>query len=327
MSRRIPDLPPNTTLQGRSVLITGANSGLGYSAALLCLQLGASPVYLAVRTMAKGNIARSSLLADPIVRKRNPYPVVEVYELDMCRWESVTSFGHKFVGDRSGAAEGLDIAMLNAGLGNTAWELAPTGNEETIQVNHLSTALLALLLLPLLESSTTPEHTARLMIVSSGQHRSSGVESYPPDNINYLASLNEKKNFSVMRTYGLSKLLIIFFLRELSARVNSNKVIINNVCPGMIKTQLPRKAPSWTAPILWALALREANPVEKGASCYVHAVACLGKESHGLWYRRMRLTPYLPFVTTPDGEKTQKRVWNETMQMLEKVVPGISANV
>jgi len=325
-AKTIPALPPNTTLEGRSVLITGANSGLGYAAALLSLQLGASPVYIAVRTMAKGNETRNKLLADRVLKKKNPYAVVKAYELEMSTWEGVTSFASKFVADRQAAGEGLDIGMLNAGM-STFFELAPTGNEVTVQVNLLSTALLSLLLLPLLKSSTTPEHTARLMIVSSGQHRHTSLDKYPPDDINYLASLNDQKTFAIMDRYGLSKLLIIFFLRELSQKVSRDEVIITNVCPGMIKTNLSRDVPWWARPILSVIAMREANPVEKGAACYIHAVACVGKESHGLWYRRMVPTPYGEFVSSSDGEKTPKRIWNETMQVLEKVVPGVGANV
>ncbi|KZO93400.1 NAD(P)-binding protein [Calocera viscosa TUFC12733] len=324
----IPDLPKNTTLEARSVLITGSNVGLGYSAALLSLQLGASPVYLAVRTLPKGDKARETLLADPVVKKKNPNAVVKVYQLDMSTWDGVTAFASKFIADRKTAGEGLDVAILNAGVVNMDFELAPTGNEAVIQVNHFSTALLSLLLLPLLESSTTPQHTARLTIVTSRSHaRVQSLKACPPDDYNYLASLNDKKTFATMERYGLSKLIVIFFLRELSTRVSSDKVIINNVCPGMIKTKLTRGVPWYAQPVLWVWYATSANPVERGAACYVHAVATVGKESHGLWYHKMKLTPYADIVTNQEGEKLQSRIWNETMEVLEKVVPNVGTNI
>lgn len=323
----IPDLPANTTLEGRSVLITGANVGLGYHAALQALQLGASPLYITARTAAKGNTTREALLADPVVKQKNPNAVVKTYELEMSTWDSVKSFASKFIADRRAAGEGLDIAILNAGLIALKFELAPTGNELVVQVNHLSTALLSLLLLPFLESSTTPEHTARLTIISSGSHKSvSSLKACPPENINYLASINDKKTFSISERYGLSKLLLILFLRELSQKVNSDKVIINNVCPGMIKTELTRQAPWYMAPYLWIMQWN-ANPVEKGAACYIDAVANRGKESHGLWYQYSKLAPYSEVVTSQEGEKLQKRIWDETLQVLEKADPGVSANI
>ncbi|KZO93403.1 NAD(P)-binding protein [Calocera viscosa TUFC12733] len=307
----IPDLPPSTTLEGRSVLITGSNVGLGYSAALLSLQLGASPVYLAVRTIAKGDTARETLLDDPVVKEKNHKAVVKVYQLDMSTWDGVTSFASKFIADRKAAGEGLDVAMLNAAIINAEYEVAPTGNEAVIQVNHLSTALLSLLLLPLLESSTTEKHTARLMIVSSGMHKRTSLKVNPPEDFNYILSLNDKSTFIGFDRYGLSKLLIIFFLRELCTKVSSDKVIINDVCPGMIKTELNRKAPWWATPLIWALQTAAGNPIEKGAACYVDAVANVGKE----------------IVTNQEGEKLQKRIWKETMGVLEKVVPDIGSDI
>ncbi|EJT97347.1 NADP-binding protein [Dacryopinax primogenitus] len=327
-SNRIPDLPANTTLQGLSVLVTGSNQGLGYHAALLSLQLGASPVYLAVRNLKKGHEARTAMLADPVVRKKNSKAIVKVYELDMARWDSVKSFAEKFIGDRHAAGEGLDIAMLNAGLYHMRFELAPTGNELTVQVNHLSTALLSLLLLSILEASTIPKHTARLMIVSSGQHRqaSSTLTECPSDD-NYLTSLNDVKNFASMTRYGLSKMLVIFFLRVLATKVSSDRVIINNVCPGLIRTNLARELPVFLRPVLYLLFLGQANPVERGAACYIHGVTCVGKESHGLWYRRMVLTPYGDFLLSDEGKKMQDKIWTETLQQLEQVVPGVSSNI
>ncbi|KZT58627.1 NAD(P)-binding protein [Calocera cornea HHB12733] len=324
----IPDLPPNTTLEGRSVLVTGANVGLGYASALKALQLGASPVYITTRTASKGSNARDSLLADPVVKQRNPSAVVQAYELEMATWEGVTSFANKFLADRKVAGETLDIAILNAGIFNMGFELAPTGNEAVLQVDYLSTALVALLLLPLLESSTTQEHTARLMIVSSTTHTYENLLTVPFGDSNYIDSLSTKEAFSSPRQrYGLSKLLVVFFLRELSSRVSSDKVIINTVCPGMIKTELPRQAPWFIRPLMYVWYSLATNPVEKGADCYIHAVASVGKDSHGLWYQRMKLTPYADIVTNSEGEELQKRIWNDTMQVLGRVVPGVGSDL
>ncbi|EJT97355.1 NADP-binding protein [Dacryopinax primogenitus] len=323
----IPPLSPKTTLQGRSLLITGANVGLGFESARLALRLGSSPVYITARTVEKGNVTRDELLADPEVKNKNTNAIVKVYALEMSKWDDVTSFAKKFVDDRQTAGEGLDIAILNAGLVSAVFQLAPTGNETTIQVNHLSTALLTLLLLPLLERSTTPEHTARLTIISSTSHLHTGLKHCPPDNIDFLASLNDKKTFSGRERYGLSKLLIILFLRELSQKVSNDKVVINTVCPGMIKTQLVRSIPWWFVPAMWIWQATSANPIERGAGCYIDAVANVGKESHGQWYQKMKQTPYADVVTGPEGKDIQKRIWDETLRQLEKVSPGVGGNI
>ncbi|EJT97350.1 NADP-binding protein [Dacryopinax primogenitus] len=323
----ITALPPNTTLQGRSVLITGANVGLGFSAALLALQLGASPLYITCRSAEKGKKARDELLADPLVKKKNPRAIVKVYELEMSKWDGVTSFAKKFLDDRQAASEALDIAILNAGMANLEHELAPTGNEMVLQVNYLSTALLSLLLLPLLKKSITTEHTARLTFITSGSHKSTSLKHPPPNDVNYLTSLNAKKTFSAMNRYGLSQLLLILFLRDLCEKISSDKVIINNVCPGMINTSLDRKVPWIMVLVIWAWKFTSGNPVEKGAQCYIAAVANVGPESHGLWYQRMMLTSYSDVVTGPESKVLRERIWGETMEQLRKISPGVDKNI
>ncbi|EJT97349.1 NADP-binding protein [Dacryopinax primogenitus] len=323
----IPPLPLDTTLQGRSVLITGANVGLGFSAALLALQLGASPLYITCRSAEKGNKARDDLLADPVVRKKNPRAIVKVYELEMSKWDGVTSFAEKFLDDRHKAGEGLDIAILNAAMFSIAYEVAPTGNEMLLQVTYLSTALLSLLLLPLLEKSTTSEHTARLTFITSGMHMNTSLKHCPPDDVNYLASLNDKKTFGASDRYGLTKLLVILFLRHLCEKVGTDKVIINNACPGLIQTKLERNLPWVIAPFVQLMKFTAGNSVEKGATCYIAAVASVGPESHGQWYQRMKLTPYSEVVTGTESKKLQQRIWDETVKQLQTVCPGVGTAI
>ncbi|EJT97348.1 NADP-binding protein [Dacryopinax primogenitus] len=323
----IPPLSLDTTLQGRSVLVTGANVGLGFSAALLALQLGASPVYITCRSAEKGNKARDELVADPLVKEKNPHAIVKAYELEMLTWDGVTSFAKKFLDDREVAGEGLDVAILNAAIVNLKYEVAPTGNEMVLQVNYLSTALLSLFLLPLLKKSTTAEHTARLTFITSGRQLFTPLKHCPPEDVNYLASLNAKNTFGVLDRYGLSKLLVVLFLRHICDNISSDKIIINNVCPGIIQTRLERKLPWIIAPIVGLFKTTVGNTVEKGAECYIAAVASVGPESHGLWYQLMRLKPYSDVVTGPEGKKIQERIWRETVELFQKVSPGADTNI
>ncbi|EJT97341.1 NADP-binding protein [Dacryopinax primogenitus] len=325
MDYGIPPLPPNTSLASRSFLITGATSGLGYATALMALQLGASPVYITARDVSKGTSTRDSLLADPVVKENNPNAKVEVYALDMARWEGVLGFADKFIDDRTASGEGLDIAILNAGMFSIEYELAPTGNEMSIQVNHLSTSLLALLLLPLLEKSSTPDHTSRLTFITSVQHMTKygRLTACPPDNVNYLESLNDKATFDRTQRYGVSKTLLIYIVQHLATHVSPDKVIINNLCPGAIYTSINRNMPIHSWPLL-AWMWRHGNTPEAGARTYIQAVAVLGKESHGKWYQRGKHRKYGDFVRGLEGQKMREKEWKETMEVLEKVRPGIS---
>ena len=158
-----PRIPSNIHLRGRTVLITGANSGIGLEAARQCVSLSAKLIILAVRTMAKGEAAKKDILATNPTSKSE----VQIWELDMESFESVTAFGK-----RTQTLPQLDIAMLNAGVFKTEWTTSPSsGIESSLQVNHLSTALLSVLILPLLrKTAKNLGQPSRLTFTSSEVH-------------------------------------------------------------------------------------------------------------------------------------------------------------
>lgn len=79
----IPPTPPGTDLAGKTIIISGSNTGMGLEAARQFLTLHASRVILAVRSHSKGQEAVSVLRADPAVRQANPDATIEVFELDL----------------------------------------------------------------------------------------------------------------------------------------------------------------------------------------------------------------------------------------------------
>jgi retinol dehydrogenase 12 len=100
-----PQISSSISLEDQTVLITGANSGIGLETARQCVRLNAKTVILAVRTLSKGNEAKSDILNSNPKSKTN----VEVWALDMESFDSVLSFG-----TRANDLPHLDIAILNA---------------------------------------------------------------------------------------------------------------------------------------------------------------------------------------------------------------------
>lgn len=98
-----PPLPTDLSLEGQTVLITGANSGIGLEAARQCVRLNAATVILAVRTVSKGEEAKADIL------KSNPgsKTSVEVWPLDLESFDSVLAFGKR--------AQGLTRKSLTSG--------------------------------------------------------------------------------------------------------------------------------------------------------------------------------------------------------------------
>ena len=150
-----------TSFSGKTVIVTGSNTGVGYATAMKYADLDASTVILAVRSMQKGQAAREQIEA-PTGRKG----VVQVWELDMESYESVDAFAQRV--DRD--LDRVDAVVLNAGLLTKEFTRSATGWEVMLQVNTLSTALLAVLLLPKLKASGTTSSPAHLDVVASTGH-------------------------------------------------------------------------------------------------------------------------------------------------------------
>lgn len=171
--------------------------------------------------------------------------------------------------------------VLNAGLTKAKFELSPNGWEETVQVNVLSTVLLALLVLPKLNSSWTETWTPRLSIVGSGTHlrvqRFAGL-----DEDNVLKSMNQPENFGGLNVqYGRSKLCVAYAVNELAELVGlkypdgngGSRVVVNHSCPGMCASDLGREFKN-TLPmklLSWAVYSTIAKTSEEGSRSIVKA--------------------------------------------------------
>jgi NAD(P)-dependent dehydrogenase (short-subunit alcohol dehydrogenase family) len=105
----IPDTPASIDLTGKTVIVTGANAGLGLEAARQYLTLHASRVILAVRTLAKGEEAARYLSSHPSVKSTNPNAVIEVMALDLDDFQSVVRFSSKV----KEKLDVLDVLLLN----------------------------------------------------------------------------------------------------------------------------------------------------------------------------------------------------------------------
>jgi NAD(P)-dependent dehydrogenase (short-subunit alcohol dehydrogenase family) len=177
----------------------------------------------------------------------------------------------------------IDIAILNAGLRNETYAIVPaTKHEITIQVNYLSTALLAILLLPILKSKkvtgVTHSRPPVLSIVGSDLAYSAKIETKSP----LLQQFNNPKTFRSFPWYSNSKLLLVFFVAKLSELVSPDDVIVNIANPGMTKgTAFFRGASKIFVKIMAVAQFLLARSVAVGASTYLDAALAHGKESHG----------------------------------------------
>lgn len=273
-------LPEDTNLSGKVAIVTGANTGLGLECARQLLSYKLSQVIIAVRSLNKGENAAANL------RKQYPDATISVWPLDMLSYESIQEFASRAEKE----LPRLDIAILNAGMANSAFKLAATGHEETMQVNFLSTMLLSILLLPLLKKKSPAGSPGRLTIVTS--MLSLTAKFAQKNETPLLKAFDDEKFFDHVDIYPTSKFLGQIFLWKLTDLVSADDVVINLVEPGFIKgTELQREAPIAVKLALGLLKLATGRSVKEGVSTYLDATITKGKGSHGCILMNWEIVP------------------------------------
>ncbi|KAF3401058.1 Short chain dehydrogenase yanD [Talaromyces pinophilus] len=310
--RAKPQWPsPDTNLSGKTAIITGGNSGLGYESALLLLDLKLSHLVLAVRSQEKGQTAATKL------RERFPKAKIEVWLLDMSSYNSIQTFARQV----ENLLPRIDYVLLNAGVRKVDFTIIEsTSHEENLQVNYLSTMLLVVLLLPILKAKrvlgAAPAH---LTIVNS--MLSLGVTISNKNGISLFQSFDNPRNFSAVQQYNLTKLLAHMFLWNLVDYVSADDIIVNLADPAFVKgTDLLREVPGALRMGMRAWGAIAGRPPQVGASCLIDAMVSKGKESHGCFLMSWEIHPFAAMLYTPEGNVLRQRLWEETLTELDFAV-------
>lgn len=183
--RPIAPPSPHNLFVGKTILVTKANTGLGFTASRTFLLLGASRVILAVRSLSKGETARFQLISDIEIQQQNPHAIVEVFHLDLEEYGSVIRCADEIRmacgGVEDGELEkrrGLDILVLNARASIFHYQRTKDGHETMMQVNYLSNILLAVSLLPLLKATAGQKGTpTRITWLGSSRYKDYSLNS------------------------------------------------------------------------------------------------------------------------------------------------------
>src|SRR5215203_3591987 len=212
------DIPDQT---GRTAVITGANTGLGYETAAALAAKGAH-VVLAVRNLDKGKAA-----ADLITRA-TPGASVGLQELDLTSLESVRAAADQLQANY----DEIDLLINNAGVMMTPKSTTKDGFELQFGTNHLGHFAFTGLLLDRVLAAPS----SRVVTVSSTAHRF--VRGIRFDDIQW------ERDYSRVRAYGQSKLANLMFTYELQRRLQGTNTIAAAAHPGGANTELGRNSPA-----------------------------------------------------------------------------------
>ena len=203
-------------LDGKTVIITGGNSGIGLETAVDLAKRQAR-VILACRSVEKGEKA----VAD--VKKRSGNDNVVFVQLDLASLDSVRDFAAKILEEQ---AQQIDILINNAGVMMIPERrLTKDGFEMQFGTNHLGHFLLTNLLLDHIKKAPS----ARIVNVSSLAYHGGVID---------INDLNSERSYAPIATYCKNKLANILFTRGLAKRLQGTNVTVNAVHPGGIRTGL-----------------------------------------------------------------------------------------
>jgi NAD(P)-dependent dehydrogenase (short-subunit alcohol dehydrogenase family) len=213
-------------VRDKTVLVTGATSGIGLEASVQLARLGAHLV------LVGRDPARTQAAVAEVSTRGGGEP--SSFLCDFSSQASVRALAQAVLAKH----DRLDVLVNNAGGVHRARELTIDGIEATFATNHLGYFLLTNLLLDLLARSAP----ARVVSVASVGHRRGTLD---------FDDLGFERGYAIMKAYGRSKLCNVLFASELSRRMAGTGVTSNSLHPGAVATKIWSGAPGWAKPIIW----------------------------------------------------------------------------
>ena len=281
---------------GRTILVTGANTGIGFETAKLLAAKGAR-VLLGCRDAARGADAMAQIAA------ATPGAKLDLILLDQADLESVRT-----AAERVASEPRLDVLINNAGVMIPPLTRTAQGFELQFGVNHLGTFALTALLLPKLAETAG----SRVVVTSSLAHRQGRM---------LWDDWNAEKGYSSNVYYAQSKLANLLFALELDRRLRAaaSPVSALGCHPGVSLTELMRHLPRWTKPLL-PVVRPLFNPVAAAAWPTLQAATDPNAKGgdyfgpQGRWEMRGESGPAL-IDKRASGTEDARRLWDLSIEL------------
>jgi NAD(P)-dependent dehydrogenase (short-subunit alcohol dehydrogenase family) len=288
-------------MTGRTVLVTGASTGIGRATAAALAERGAR-VLLVARDRGRGEDALREVTARAAAGGRGGSG--EVLLADLSRQAEVRQLADAV----RGRADRLDVLVNNAGALFDTRRTTPDGIEATLALNHLAYFLLTTLLLEPLRAAGAATGDARVVNVASDAHKA--VRALPLDD------LQSARGYSAVRAYSVSKLANVMFAYALARRLAGSGVASNALHPGVVGSNFAQGQGG-----VFGVFFKVARPFllspEKGARTSVYLAGDPAtRGATGGYYKRARLGRSSP---ASHDVAAQEALWAES----ERLVGGV----
>jgi retinol dehydrogenase 12 len=279
-----------TNMTGKTVLVTGSSSGIGFETAKELARQSAE-VILVARSESK---LKEAIEAIKVATGNDK---LRYYTADFSSQKSIRELAKQVKKDYTK----LDVLVNNAGGVFPEFKLSEDGLEMTIATNHFAYFLLTNLLLDLLKNA----ESARIVSVASGSHYQGKID---------FESFKKEKGYFIMKAYAQSKLANVLFTKELAERLKGTRVTANCLHPGFVSTQIGNKDTSWYASLFWTLATKIGGlSVHDGAKTSVYlASSSTVNGISGKYFDKCKVKEESALAKDP---KLQKELWKVSEQL------------
>ena len=279
-------------LKGKTVLITGANSGLGFETMRVLCMRGAHVIAVA-RTMQKAKDACAKIKGEttPAFCELSDFASV----VECCNTINAMNIP-------------IDVLICNAGIMELPKLEQVNGIEKQFVVNHLGHFILTNRLLDRVKEAKQ----GRVVIMSSGRYKIA-----PPEGIQF-DNLSGDKGYDPLTAYGQSKLADALFAQELSRRLEGTTTTSNSVLPGVINTNLGRYLPEWKLKLTEYIGWTFMRSVEEGVAttCYVATNPKLAKVSGHMFSNCNPITPEGPHMS---DRALATKLWDVSVELTRTI--------
>ncbi|HEY8207544.1 MAG TPA: SDR family oxidoreductase [Myxococcaceae bacterium] len=281
------------SMEGKTVLVTGASRGIGRCAARALAGMGAR-VLMVCRDRARGEEARAEVGGK-----------TEVYLADLSSQQSIRALAAEVVAKEPR----LDVLVNNAGGVNGKRQLTGDGLEKTFATNHQGYFLLTNLLLDLLKKSAP----SRIISVASSADRGGKID---------FANLQGERRYLGPRAYATSKLCNVAFTFELARRLQGTGVTACAVHPGLVASNFGHEGGGFLGVMAKLVRPFSITP-ERGADTIVWLAALPDASAHHGQYLTLRR----PLRSHPQAYDTdvQRRLWEESERLVGLRAAGAAA--